>query len=144
MPVTYTIDANQRLIRTRCVGDVTYDEVAAHFRSLVDDPDVPGYLDVLLDLSELGSLPETHQLENVARDVQKASAKVRFGACAIVAQRDALFGMMRMFEVIARTYFREIQAFRLMEQAESWLASQRESADRPFQKFPDSESYPSK
>jgi hypothetical protein len=124
MPVTYTIDATKRLIRTRCVGDVTFDEVVAHFRTLLQDPDVPNYLDVLLDLSELATLPETRQLENVAREVQKTREKVRFGVCAIVAQRDALFGMMRMFEVIARKYFREIRAFREMGEAEAWLASQ--------------------
>ena len=128
MPVTYTIDAKQRLIRTRCVGSVTYDEVAAHFQSLLVDPEVPEYLDVLLDLSELGSLPETRQLENISREVQKTRVKVRFGVCAIVAQRDALFGMMRMFEVIARAYFREIRAFRGMAEAEAWLASERQPA----------------
>jgi hypothetical protein len=128
MPVTYTIDAKQRLIRTRCVGNVTDDEVAAHFQSLLVDPEVPAYLDVLLDLSESGSLPETRQLENVAREVQKIRIQVRFGVCAIVAQRDALFGMMRMFEVIARAYFREIRAFRVMAEAEAWLASERQPA----------------
>ncbi len=128
MPVTYTIDAKQRLIRTRCVGNVTYDEVAAHFQSLLVDPEVPEYLDVLLDLSELGSLPETRQLENITREVQKTRVKLRFGVCAIVAQRDALFGMMRMFEVVARAYFREIRAFRVMAEAEAWLASERQPA----------------
>lgn len=128
MPVTSTIDAKQRFIRTRCVGNVTYDEVAAHFQSLLIDPEVPEYLDVLLDMSELGSLPETRQLENVAREVQRIRIQVRFGVCAIVAQRDALFGMMRMFEVIARAHFREIRAFRMMEEAEAWLASQDQPA----------------
>jgi hypothetical protein len=123
MPVSYTIEAKQHLIRTRCVGNVTLNDVAAHFRTLLQDPEVPESLDVLLDLSELTSLPETPQLENIAREVQKTRVKVNFGVCAIVAPRDALFGMMRMFEVIARAYFREIRAFRAIEEAEAWLAS---------------------
>lgn len=125
MPVTYTIDAGQRLIRTRCVGNVTFDEVISHFQTLAQDPLCPGHLDVLLDMSETTSLPETHQLNAVTFEIKTIQQKVQFGACAIVATRDALFGMLRVFEVMAHPYFRVIQVFRITSEAESWLNSQR-------------------
>ncbi len=39
MPVTYAIDAQERVIRTWCVGRVTLAEVVGHFRELERDPD---------------------------------------------------------------------------------------------------------
>jgi hypothetical protein len=126
MPVTYTIDTQQRLLRTRCVGLVTFDEVVAHFQELGRDPECVGHLDVFLDVSETTSLPESGQVNAVSYEVQKIQEKVKFDACAILATRDALFGMMRIFEVAAQQYFREIRVFRVAAEAEAWLQSQRQ------------------
>jgi hypothetical protein len=48
---------------------------------------------------------------------------------AILAHRDALFGMMRMFEALAEQYFRVMQTFRVATDAEAWLISQQSRAD---------------
>jgi len=42
-----------------------------------------------------------------------------------VATRTALFGMLRMLEVMAAPYFGAFRVFRAASQAEEWLASQR-------------------
>jgi hypothetical protein len=52
MPVKYQVDKANRIIRTRCTGPVTIEEVVGHFRVLERDPDCPDRVDVLLDLSE--------------------------------------------------------------------------------------------
>jgi hypothetical protein len=88
--VTYKIDANERLIRTQCIGPVTLAEVVAHFQELAADPACPNFLDVLLDLRTIDSLPHSGQLEAVTRAVRKVQSKVRFGVCAIVVERDAV------------------------------------------------------
>ena len=126
MPVTYTIDTKERVIRTRCIGMVTLAEVAGHFQELEGDPGCVEGLNVLLDLSEVESLPDSNQIRAVVLELKKIQKKVRFGACAVVAVRDALFGMLRMFEVMAQDYFRVIRVFRATTEAEVWLASQRE------------------
>jgi hypothetical protein len=123
--VTYTIDANERLIRTKCVGHVTLEEVAAHFRDLARDPACPTRLDVLLDLRSVESLPHRGELEAVTVELGHLRAKVRFGLCAVVADRPALFGMLRVFEVLAQDYFTALRVFRDFAEAEAWLASQR-------------------
>ena len=41
-------------------------------------------------------------LAGLARGPVRAAS---FGGCAIIASRDALFGMARMFEVFAENYF---------------------------------------
>lgn len=123
--VTYIIDANERLIRTRCTGFVTVAEVMEHFRELAADPACPDYLDVLLDLRSIDSLPERGQLQTVTAQLGRVRAKVRFGFCSIVVERLVLYGIFRMFEVMAQDYFTAIRVFRVIDEAEAWLASQR-------------------
>jgi len=72
-PITYRIEANKRLIHTRCNGLVKLDEVIHHFQELERDPVCPDRLDVFLDLREMSSLPESGQL----RAVSSAIAGIR-------------------------------------------------------------------
>ena len=124
MSVIYQIDAYQRVIRTKCSGQVILQEVIDHFRQLAQDSSLPDRLDVLLDLSEVTSLPESRQLSAVGQEVRRISSLVRFGACAIVVNRDALFGMMHVFEVTTQEYFNETCIFRSVDDAEAWLMTQ--------------------
>ena len=125
MPVTYQIDPHSKTIRTKCVGHLTLPEVVEHFKTLERDPECPRHANVFLDLSEVSSLPETRQLSVVVTEMKKIRSTVRFEACAIVATRHALFGMMRMFEALAEELFRVTGTFRTATEAEAWLASQR-------------------
>ena len=121
MPVTYRIEKSRQLIHTRCVGAVVLDEVRQHFVALGQDPECPDRLDVLLDLSEMTTLPATDQLRTVTSDIACLRERVRFGNCAIVAPGDALFGMSRMFEVFAEAHFAATLVFRTEAEGESWL-----------------------
>ena len=125
MPVTYLIDGAAGIIRTRCAGIVTFEEVAGHFRELAEDPGCPERLDVLLDLTAIESLPDPSQLRSVGVEIDRVRERVQFGSCAIVAGSDAMFGMMRMFEVFAANRFGAIRVSRALDEAESWLASRR-------------------
>src|SRR5258708_38721272 len=125
MPITYQIDAANKLIRTRCTGDVTLREVIGHFRQLEADSECPPYVDVLLDVTEEVTIPTSDELRNVALAIAGVRRRVEFGFCAIAARANALFGMMRMFEVFTEKYFRETQAVRTVEEADAWLACKR-------------------
>jgi len=80
-------------------------------------------LNVLLDLLEMTSVPRTEQIRGVLQDLQNVQRRVRFEHCAIVADNDAIFGMMRMFEVFAKDYFVSTRVFREVAEAKAWLAS---------------------
>jgi hypothetical protein len=124
MPVEYQIDKVHRIIRTRCTGPVTIEEVVEHFHVLERDPDCPDLVDVLLDLSEQTSIPKKENLQAVTGEIKRIRGRVQFGSCAIVACTDALYGMLRMFEVFAEQLFRESYVFRTVREAEAWLSSQ--------------------
>ena len=127
MPVTYRIDTPAKTITTTCIGPVKLPDILDHFRELERDPACSGQLDVLLDVSEAEALPQTTQLSAVSGAVSMIREKVQFRFCAIVASRDAMFGMMRIFEVFAGRFFRAIRVFRNASEAEEWLAGQRAS-----------------
>lgn len=125
MPVSYEIDREAGRIETRCTGDVTLDDVLRHFEQLRADPSTPDRLDVLLDLEGMTSIPESTDLHQVTRAVDRLTVKLRWGACAIVASRDSLFGMSRMFAVFSEGLFAQTQVFRERQAAERWLAAAR-------------------
>jgi hypothetical protein len=52
-------------------------------------------------------------------EVKKLRGRVRFSACAIIATRDAFFGIMRVFEVMGEEYFRVMRTFRVANEAGS-------------------------
>ncbi len=66
----------------------------------------------------------------MAFSIADVRGRVKFGACAIVAPRDAMFGMMRMFEVFAQKSFRATAVFRTLAEAEAWLATQQLQPER--------------
>src|SRR4029077_5760211 len=111
------------------MGLVTLLEVIDHFRALEKDPNCPDLLDVFLDLSEVDSLPETRQVSIVINEMKKIRGQVRFGACAILASREACMVMMRVFEVMEGVVFRGTCYFRAANEAEAWLASQQSLAN---------------
>jgi hypothetical protein len=104
-------------------------EVIDHFRTLERDPNCPDVLDVFLDVSEMDSLPETREISAVVTEIKRIRSEVRFGACAILASRDAVIGMMRIFEVMAEGCFRVAHTFRDASEADAWLASQQSLAN---------------
>ena len=128
MPVTYRIEPEAQVIHTRCSGPVVLNEVREHFVTLSQDPACPSRLDVLLDLSEMTTVPESVQLRIVAADIARIRPRVAFGICAIVAPVTAVFGMSRMFEIYVEKYFEATHVFRSEAEATQWLAHQR---DRP-------------
>lgn len=128
MPVTYRLVPALGFIETSCSGDVTLGEVLDHFRELGGDRALPARLHVLLDLDGLTSLPESAQLRDVTRAVADLGARLELGACAVVASRDAVFGMGRVFGVFVEALFSEARVFRKREDAERWLTDARSPA----------------
>ena len=130
MPVHHEIDRKRRLVRTTCTGAVSLDEVSQHFRALEAERQLPDPLDVLLDLSGIGSVPESDQIQLIAAEIRRLLAKIRWGVCAIVATRDLVFGVSRVLEARAEESFAAIQVFREAGAADAWVASERARRSR--------------
>jgi hypothetical protein len=121
LPVSYIVDKAAGIIRTRCYGNVTLAEVLSHFEKLKNDLDSPNLLDVVLDLREMTSSPTAEQIRQASHGPAVLRGAIAFGCCAIVARRDVIFGMARMWAVFAEAYFKKIDVFRSVSEAEIWL-----------------------
>jgi hypothetical protein len=131
MPISYQIELARGLIRTHAVGPATLEEVAEHLRQLEVDPQFQKPLDVLLDLTACTSLPDRYQLEGIANQLKSLGGRDRFRRCAIVAHRAAMYGMSRMFEVLAEEQFVATHAFQTVPEAEVWLTEGKLPAAEP-------------
>ena len=121
MPITFSIDMRASLIRTIGAGNVTPAEVDDHFTELSKVWPRGAKLDVLLDLSGCTSLPEILQLRAVVSRIQMFGGRKRFGVCAIVATRELLYGLLRVFELLASHRFVAVRVFRNESAAMVWL-----------------------
>lgn len=122
MPITYTIDVPTALITTRCFGKVTLAEVQQHFRELARVWPPVDRLDVLLDLRDQTTLPGLTELQEVAAEIAVQIGPHRFGRCAVVTERELIFGSMQMLEVLVSRYFEAFRVFRSPTAALVWLA----------------------
>ena len=124
MPIEYEVDRARKLIRTRCVGATVLSQVLQHFADLRADTSLPVQLHVLLDLSELSTAPDRERLRAVVHEVKALGSDRRWGALAIVARSDLLFGMSRIFGIFVEDSFTNTGVFRKIEEAETWLKTQ--------------------
>jgi hypothetical protein len=123
MPISFSIDNGAGLIRTIGSGHVTLSEVHQHFAELARACPSGRHFTVLLDLSACTSLPDFEQLRSVVSHIDASVGRDRFDRCAIVASRELLYGLLRVFEVMADGRFSAIRVFRTEKDATEWLAT---------------------
>ena len=118
MPIQYSIDRNNRLL-TRADGVVTFDEINAHLdlEQLNRDLDRSELIDARDATTDL--MPaQVRQLVLRAADMLRV---VKLGPTAIVTTDDVLYGMARMYSVLAETVGARTEVFRDLESAARWL-----------------------
>ena len=108
---------------TTIVGHVTLQDVQEYFRILKEDRNVPPHLDGFLNLKETKTIPTTQHIEEITKEIRQLQSKITWGFCAIVASEPALYGMIRVLEVIAQKMFSDIQVFYTYDEARIWLDS---------------------
>jgi hypothetical protein len=123
MSITYAFDPESGVLRTRCAGHITLEDTLEHFRQIEADDSLPDRFKALLDVSQLESLPETRQLRAATSGLGRMQKRASWGPWAIVAERDAVYGLSRMFQVFLEELGIRCRVFRSRDAAEDWLAS---------------------
>ena len=131
MPMHYTIDLAQRVVRITGSGKLTDAEMLACVSALRADPALARDMPTLSDMRdiEVAFTPEgVRQMIAIMRTAptERALAKV-----AIVVGTDAAFGMGRMFELQADdSNDPDFRIFRDMALADAWLGLTPQSRDQ--------------
>jgi hypothetical protein len=120
MPITYTIDSEQRRIKAFATGVISADDLHGLVRSLLADSGfVPG-LRGLYDSSAAEPDITVLQLAEVAGEVRQLLNR-GLGRIAIVAQSPATYRVAKTFTVLARAIGIDVDVFTELAAAEEWL-----------------------
>ncbi len=118
------IDPDRGVITTRVKGRTSAAEVLAHQEVLADDPAFDPDFHHLFDLTEAETLEiSSEQIRSLA-SVSIFSPSSRR---AVVAPRDLLYGLSRMYEGFRDLAQDRLQIFRSRPEALAWLESEPES-----------------
>lgn len=121
MPITYTIDREQRRIKAFATGVISADDLHGLVRSLLADSGfVPG-LRGLYDSSAAEPDISVLQLAEIAGEVRQLLNR-GLGRIAIVAQSPATYRVAKTFTVLARAIGIDVDVFTELAAAEEWLA----------------------
>jgi len=127
MPIHYTIDDVQRRLITRADGVVTFHEINVH----LDIEERNRHLS-LSELVDARDATTDLTAEQVRRLVQRAAHMLRtldLGPTAIVTRSDVLYGMARMYSILAEGVGAAAGVFRDVESAIRWLDGLRGNID---------------
>ena len=122
MPLTYHIDKEQSLIITTAVGVLTDEDVLLHKTQLLKDPDFRPGLRELSDIRSIDRLAVTPiGIKNMVEHDRHHAEQVEQHRLAIVASEDAVFGMGRMYQMMAEPVTESVRIFRDIDEAKAWL-----------------------
>jgi hypothetical protein len=118
LPASYSIDPARRLVVTQVWGAATDEDILEHGRRLRADPLYDPTFRQLADMSGVTEiLVKTGTIEDVSRGQLFEPGTQR----AFVASSDAVFGLLRKYELHAETMGQTIRVFRVRQEAETWL-----------------------
>ena len=120
MPITYTIDREQRRINAFATGIIRADDLHGLVQSLLADPGfVPG-LRGLYNSAYAEPDITILQLAEVAGEVRQLLNR-GLGRIAIVAQSVTTYRVAKTFTVLARAIGIDVNVVTELSEAESWL-----------------------
>lgn len=132
MSLSYTIDANRRLIIVHAGGVLTERDVNRTRERLRHDPEFDPEFDQLFDASDVEDVALSKAGMARLADTSILGPAVRR---AFVAVTTLQYGMARMFTAVSEQRQHVTQVFRRLDEAEAWLAhptaagSRREAGD---------------
>ena len=117
-----TIDKEQKLARVYASGKVNVRELRDIFSELIKHRDWQPGFDMLCDYREIEDFDvSTRDIDEISEWQTSIDKMIGNGKCAVVASRDSVFGMSRMWEMISAERSQHICIFRELDTAESWL-----------------------
>jgi hypothetical protein len=119
MPITIGVDREQPLVTTTVWGAVTYEEIQSHL-SEEEHRRATGYPELIdaMAASTTLSSDEVRALVNRTHDMLRQAP---FGPTAIASDNDVVYGMARMYQILAERDGISIGVFRSVADAQRWL-----------------------
>ncbi|KPJ99887.1 MAG: hypothetical protein AMJ60_03465 [Desulfobacterales bacterium SG8_35] len=117
------IDKERKLARITASGKVNVLELKAIFIETVRHEDWQSGFNMLCDYSKIEDFDVTpRDIEEITHWQTSIDPLIGKGRCAVVASKDSVFGMSRMWEILSSDSSQQICVFRQMNNAVLWLA----------------------
>jgi hypothetical protein len=120
MPITYTLDRERRRMITRAEGLLTRAELESHL-----DVEAQDHAEEFAELFDARNATTDITADDVRGLVDRArqwqAAGIVVGPTAIVATTDVVYGMARMYAILAEFLNAPVEVFRDVEPAMEWL-----------------------
>ena len=120
MPITYTIDHDEKLITEVWTGEVQATDLAAHWRQYLADPEVMALRRTIVDLRQADVRLSGSDLDALIRGIVLPALKGRDWKTALVVEGAAQFGLGRQYHAFADCYSKDA-IFQSMEEARDWI-----------------------
>src|SRR3954468_14691850 len=119
MPLTYSVDSVNGVLRAKGDGMLSMDDLRAYFTATRADPLVEPTMHRLMDLRGVTQLPSTDELRQLAT-FSRANAPDPSARMALLASSDLAFGVSMMFKAYAG-YGERLAVVRDEAEAMAWL-----------------------
>jgi len=120
MPITYSIDHDQKLITEIWTGDIRAEDLKAYWKQYLDDPDVLSIRRTIVDLRRATIHFTGSQLGMLVHEIVLPRLKGKDWKTAIVIEKAVQFGVSRQYQVFAESYSKDA-IFISVEDARKWL-----------------------
>lgn len=107
MPITYSIDRDQRVIFEKWTGEVTAAELRDYWRRFLADLEVMALRRTLVDLRQCRVLFTGTELSSLVRYLVIPTLEGRDWKTAIVVENLVHFGVSRQYQVFAESYSKD-------------------------------------
>jgi hypothetical protein len=120
MPITYTIDSEQKLITELWTGEIQAADLAEYWKQYLGDLDVMAIRRTIVDLRQAVILFKGSDMDNLIQSIVLPALKGKDWKTAIVVDNPTQFGISRQYQAFAHLYSKDA-IFHSMEEAQSWL-----------------------
>jgi len=125
MPGAYTIDPVRSIVLSRAWGVVTDRDLLAHVRALAADARFRPHFSQLADIRGAADVAVS---SSGIKDLAKLNPFGAGARRAVVVDRDVIFGMARMYQMMREPSTDEVEIFRDLDLALEWLGIAHEKA----------------
>ena len=121
MPITFTVNVAENLIRTVAVGPIELEDIEQYVQQQMTHPDIRPGMHELVDMRAATLDLSYEKMKRLVGRIEPFNDKVGDARCALVSDNDVSFGFARMYEMMAEQTGVETRAFREIGPALEWL-----------------------
>ncbi len=120
MSLQFEIDVASHLVNVTGVSETSVGEIREAVEAMVEDPRFDREMQVLGDFREMRWIPSTQEVKDLAKFIGTIQ-KNHHPRTALVVSNELLYGVARIFSLLAKTKGYRARPFKDLSTARAWL-----------------------